>query len=370
MAELLETALINEHRKLGATLTDFAGWSMPLRYTSDREEHESVRQRAGLFDLSHMAQIEVEGPGAGEALDGSFITAPSTMAIGRARYTLLLQQDGGIIDDLIVYRLGEQSYLVVANAANRLDVRDELAGRARAHMNNDSSALVNVTDTTLHRALIAIQGPRSAEVVRLLLDEPDRPVVDDLGYYRVREVHADGPVRLARTGYTGETGYELMVPASQAENLWERALELGEGFLAPCGLAARDTLRLEAGMALYGHELSRDLSPFDVGMGRMVKDHQFVGSAALATRSQEWALYGLAGQGRRAARAGCSVSVDGNEVGEITSGVLSPTLGYPIALARLRPDLAEGTEVEVNVRGKSQPMTVCPLPFYSRTRAS
>ncbi|MGO1943280.1 MAG: glycine cleavage system aminomethyltransferase GcvT [Ancrocorticia sp.] len=366
MAPLLETALISEHQRLGAKLTDFAGWAMPLRYRSDREEHAAVRERAGIFDLSHMAQIEVEGPGASEALDASFVTQPSTMPIGRARYTLLLAQDGGIIDDLIVYRLGTCSFLIVANAANRLVVRDELAARARA--SNDGSA-VGVTDTTLHRALIAIQGPESAAIVRELLPKAERPILDELGYYRMSEVHMGGPVRLARTGYTGETGYELMMPASAAANVWERARKIGESHgLLPCGLASRDTLRLEAGMALYGHELGRDVSPKDVGLAGLVKDHQFVGRAALAERPQDWDLYGLEGAGRRAARAGCAVNLNGHPIGEITSGVLSPTLGHPVALARLTPGLSEGTAVEVDVRGKTFPMTISHLPFYSRTR--
>lgn len=365
MTGLLETALTTTHRLLDATLTDFAGWSMPLRYSSDRAEHAAVRESAGIFDLSHMAQLEVEGPGASDALDASFVTQPSKMTIGRARYTLILTADGGIIDDLIVYRLSEASYLVVANAANRLVVRDELASRARA-----VGAEASITDTTLHRALIAIQGPRSTEIVRELLSESEHEIFDSLGYYRVCDVHVEGPVRLARTGYTGETGYELMMPASQAEAVWDRATEIGrERGLTPCGLASRDTLRLEAGMALYGHELNRDLCPADVGLANLVKDHQFVGRQALGGREQVWDLYGLVGEGKRAARAGCTVSRAGEELGEITSGVLSPTLGHPIALARLRPGLSVDDSVSVDVRGKTHEMRITQLPFYSRTRS-
>ena len=367
MAELLETALINQHRELGASLTDFAGWSMPLRYSSDRAEHAAVRKHAGLFDLSHMAQIEVEGPGAGAALDASLVTQPSQMEIGRARYTLMLAQDGGILDDLIVYRLAVDSYLVVANASNRLLVRDELTARADTLEFPDGRA--SITDTTLHRALMAIQGPRSKEIVSGLLPDRERELLEGLGYYRVCDVHIGGPVRLARTGYTGETGYELMMSATSAAQVWNKALTIGkDDGLIPCGLASRDTLRLEAGMALYGHELSRDLSPKDVGLASLVKDHQFVGRAALGERPQEWGLYGLVGQGRRAARAGCAVSLDGESIGQITSGVFSPTLEFPIALARMRPGISDGTPVDVDVRGKSQTMTVSPFPFYSRTR--
>ena len=189
-----------------------------------------------------------------------------------------------------------------------------------------------------------------------------------MGYYRVAELHIDAvPVRLARTGYTGEVGYELMIPASAATGLWKRAMEAGERYgLQPCGLAARDSLRLEAGMPLYGHELTPETAPADVGLARVVKDHRFVGEQALARRPQRCELRGLTGQGRRAARAGCVIEIDGREAGTVTSGILSPTLGYPIALARMRPGVAIGTDVSVDVRGKPLPMKVVELPFYTR----
>ena len=368
METLRQTPLYHVHRDLGATLTDFAGWDMPLRYSSDRAEHEAVRTRAGIFDLSHMAQIEVEGPLAGSCLDVSLVNTPSTMPIGGARYSLILDPQGGILDDLIVYRLGEQSFLVVANAANRLLVRDELTARSLAHCEAEGLTHgVSVTDTTLHRAMIAVQGPRSLAMVRELAGHA-APQVDDLGYYRMIELRIDGvPVRLARTGYTGEIGYELMVPASAAVRLWHRILEIGEKEgLIPCGLAARDSLRLEAGMPLYGHELTRETAPVDVGLTRVVTEHRFVGARGLAQRSQVWELYGLTGQGRRAARAGCAIHREGEEIGVVTSGILSPSLGWPIALARARPGLSIGMNVEVDVRGKILPMTIVSLPFRTR----
>ena len=368
MDELRHTPLYSSHRALGASLTDFAGWAMPLRYTSDRAEHEAVRGRAGIFDLSHMAQVEVEGPLAAECLDICLVNTPSTMPVGRARYSLIVDSGGGILDDLIVYRLGEKSFLVVANAANRLLVRDELTARSMAHCKAQGrDPALSVTDTTAHRTMIAVQGPRSGAIIKQLAGtQADR--IEQLGYYRVTELYIDGvAVRVARTGYPGEVGYELMAPASAATALWERLLDIGqrEG-LVPCGLAARDSLRLEAAMALYGHELTRDMAPVDVGLGRVVKEHRFVGGQALAGRPQQWELYGLAGAGRRAARAGCAIRLDGEEIGVVTSGILSPTLGHPIALARARPGLPLGTGVEVDVRGQTLPMTTVPLPFYTR----
>lgn len=366
MAALLETPLNGKHVALGATLTDFAGWSMPLRYRSDREEHEAVRQRAGIFDLSHMAQIEVEGPLAAECLDASLVNVPSEMPMGRARYSLILDRGGGILDDIIVYRLDTAFFLVVANAANRLVVRDELTARAAAHCAAEGKPLqVSITDTTLHRAMIAVQGPRSRDIVTRMVPEYSAQI-EELGYYRFLEIDDDGvPIRLARTGYTGEVGYELMIPAAAAGALWDRALYEGEPEGAiPCGLAARDSLRLEAGMPLYGHELSRETAPVDAGLGRVVKEHRFVAGEALAGREQRWDLYGLMGEGRRAARAGCSVLRNGEEIGTVTSGMLSLTLGYPIALARIVPGIELGEQLSVDVRGKLLPMKVVELPFY------
>ncbi|UNX53398.1 glycine cleavage system aminomethyltransferase GcvT [Georgenia sp. TF02-10] len=360
------TALHAEHVALGATMTTFAGWSMPLRYTSDLAEHAAVRERAGLFDLSHMGQIEVSGPGAAAALDRALVTVSSTLPVGRARYSLLTDADGGILDDLIVYRLAEAEFLIVANAANRLRVLDEVTGRATA---DGARAGVHVADRTEARALIALQGPAAPGVLAALTDAD----VPALRYYRVTTATVAGtPVLLARTGYTGEVGYELSVPASSAVGLWRALLEAGRAAgVQPCGLAARDTLRLEAGMPLYGHELTTATTPYDVGLGRLVDlDHDFVGRDALARRAEEparTALVGLAGTGRRAARAGAILHDGDAQVGTVTSGVLSPTLAHPVALAHVDPAAAAvGTVLAADVRGTRQPMTVVDLPFYRR----
>jgi len=360
VAELNSSPLHQVHLDAGAQMTDFAGWSMPLRYSSDKAEHQAVRQRAGMFDLSHMGQIDVSGPQAAEALDIAFVSAVSRLRVGRARYTMLVARDGGILDDLIVYRLDDHEFLVIANAANRLTVLDEITRRSRGLQ-------AAVVDRTPHRALIAVQGPAAVSVLASLL-----PVhLEDIRYYAATLTELDQtPVLLARTGYTGEDGFELSLPAKGATRIWNLILDAGGTEVEVCGLAARDSLRLEAGMPLYGQELGPDITPYEVGMGRLVhSDRQFVGAEALAERAAAGPrahLLGLTGTGRRAARQGYPVHHDGAPVGAITSGVLSPTLGYPIALARLQRQYPPGEVLEVDVRGSLQHMEVVELPFYRR----
>ena len=359
----LSTPLYAEHLAAGATMTDFAGWQMPLRFSGDRAEHQAVRSRAGLFDLSHMAQIEVHGPQADLALDAALVSAVSRLRTGRARYTMLVTAEGGILDDLIVYRLADEEFLVIANAANRETVLDQLTVRSAAFQ-------VGIVDRTTSRALIALQGPRAAEVLATRTDAD----LDDLRYYAAVPAQVAGiPVLLARTGYTGEDGFELSTAAVSAVELWHALLEAGQDAeVIRCGLASRDSLRLEAGMPLYGHELTEQTTPFDVGMSRLVHlDHEFVGQEALAASAEQpprHHLVGLVGEGRRAARAGYPVFLAGEQIGEITSGILSPTLGHPIALARVDRELATETDVTVDVRGTPSPMSVTNPPFYRRQR--
>lgn len=359
-AALNSSPLQPVHLEAGARMTDFAGWSMPLRYTSDKAEHHAVRRHAGMFDLSHMGQIEVSGPQAADALDVSLVSAVSRLKIGRARYTMLVAPDGGILDDLIVYRLADQEFLVVANAVNRLTVLDEITRRGEGFQ-------AAVVDRTPHRALIAVQGPEAARILGPLL-----PIqLDQVRYYSATLTEIDRvPVLLARTGYTGEDGFELSLPADSAIGVWHTIQEAGGADLHLCGLAARDSLRLEAGMPLYGQELGPGITPYEAGMGRLVHgDRRFVGAAALAERAAEGPrshLVGLTGTGRRAARQGYRVLRDGDPVGTITSGALSPTLDHPIALARLDRRYPPGQMLQVDVRGNLQPMEVVDLPFYRR----
>ncbi|MFC1441126.1 glycine cleavage system aminomethyltransferase GcvT [Streptacidiphilus sp. N1-10] len=367
------TALDQVHRALGATMTDFAGWDMPLRYGSEREEHNAVRTRAGLFDLSHMGEIAVTGPQAGELLDHALVGFVSALAVNKARYTMICAADGGILDDLIVYRTGEAEFLVVANASNAQLVLDELTARAEgfdAEVRDDRDAY----------ALIAIQGPEATAILAPLTDA-DLPA---LKYYTSLPATVAGrPALLARTGYTGEDGFELFVAPGDAEPLWNALSEAGAAKgLVPCGLSCRDTLRLEAGMPLYGHELSTELTPFDAGLGRVVRFDKttnggaFVGREALEKAAELAATHpprvrvGLVSPGRRVPRAGMPVvSGDGTVIGSITSGAPSPTLGKPIAMAYVdAAHAAPGTAVAVDVRGTHEPVEVVELPFYTRAR--
>ncbi len=388
------TPLLGVHQRLGATLTPFAGWLMPLRYASETAEHNAVRSAAGLFDLSHMGEISLTGAGAGAALDYALTGHLSAVAPGRARYTMICAADGGVLDDLVVYRLADDEYLVVANAANVAVVHEELARRAVGH---DAA----VSDVSLDYALIAIQGPSAAAILSRRTDA----TLAGLKYYAsMRAVVGGIPVLLARTGYTGEDGFELFCRPDQAVNLWTGLAEAGTADgLIPAGLSARDTLRLEAGMPLYGNELGRDMTPFEAGLGRVVafgKPGDFVGSQALAKRAEAGPgsrLIGLVGRSRRIPRHGYPVLLDGHVIGTVTSGAPSPTLGRPIAMAYVRPDVVglvdaadtvdpvPATDVPgsahsaaeaapsvarlaVDVRGHAEPADYAQLPFYRRAK--
>ncbi|MEV5408384.1 glycine cleavage system aminomethyltransferase GcvT [Thermopolyspora sp. NPDC052614] len=366
------TALHGVHESLGATMIDFAGWLMPLRYGSESAEHRAVRTAAGLFDLSHMGEIFVSGREAAAALDHALTGHLSAVAPRRARYTMICAPDGGVIDDLIVYRLSAEEFLVVANAANAERVAAELTARAAGF-----DAVVD--DRSAAYALIAVQGPRAQAILTETgLTEAD---LDGLKYYAVLPGKVAGTGALiARTGYTGEDGFELFVAADDAVPLWRALIAAGEPYgLRPAGLSARDTLRLEAGMPLYGNELTADLTPFDAGLGRVVafaKPGDFVGRAALEAARDAYAagparrLVGLVSHGRRIPRHGYPVVLDndGTVVGEVTSGAPSPTLGRPIAMAYVRGevlrDRAEG--LAVDIRGVHEPVDVVDLPFYRR----
>lgn len=354
------------HQGLGASFTDFAGWSMPLRYSSELAEHRAVREQAGLFDLSHMGEIELTGPEAARALDYALVGNLSGVKVGRARYTVICDPDGGVLDDLVVYRLGEDHYMVVANASNAAVVVGELRERAEGFT-------VEVADKSLDCALIAAQGPRSVDIVGAVCGAD----LDALPYYGSTPTRIAGhDVLLARTGYTGEDGFEVYSDAPHAPEVWGALTEAGaEHGLVPAGLACRDTLRLEAGMALYGNELNVETSPFAAGLGRVVKFDKpadFVGRAALERQRDEEpvsTLVGLSGSGRRAPRHGYPVlDSDGKEVGTVTSGALSPTLGHPIAMAYVPPTLSEpGSHLAVDIRGTVTPVEVVKLPFYKRS---
>ncbi|GAA2894342.1 aminomethyltransferase [Actinoplanes cyaneus] len=345
------TALYDVHQRLGASFTGFAGWEMPLRYGSDVAEHHAVRRSAGLFDLGHMGQIAVAGPDAAAFLDHALVGRLSAVKPGRAKYTMLCHTTGGVLDDLVVYRLAEQEFLVVANAANAQVVRAMLG---------EHSGGFAVTIESVDRALIAVQGP---DAVTIAGEHPD------LKYYAIKPSRVAGKdVLLARTGYTGEDGFEIYCANEDAASIWAFLQEAGA---QPAGLACRDTLRLEAGMPLYGHELTIRTTPFDAGLGRIVAldKRDFVGGEALRSHSSSRELVGLVSKGRRSPRAGHAVvdAETGETVGEVTSGAPSPTLGHPIALAYVTRSL-DSRRLAVDVRGKREDVEIVPLPFYQRSR--
>jgi len=331
-----------------------------------------VRKTAGLFDLSHMGEVWVTGPEAGEFLDFALVGKLSAVAVGKAKYSLICNEDGGIIDDLISYRRAEDRFLVVPNAGNADAVFEALSERAKGFD-------VEVENASAATSLAAVQGPNSVEILLQLVPAAEAATVTDMKYYAADEVTftiSGAPVKLllARTGYTGEDGFEIYVPNEHAVSLWTALLDAGKAHgLVPAGLACRDSLRLEAGMPLYGNELSLEVSPYDAGLGPVValkKEGEFVGRSALEAQKEKGSqrkLVGLKGLGRRAGRSHYPVLKDGRQVGEVTSGQPSPTLGYPVALAYVDVEFTEpGTKLDVDLRGKPEPFEVVGLPFYKR----
>jgi aminomethyltransferase len=362
------------HVAAGANFTDFAGWQMPVSYGSDLAEHHAVRTAAGLFDISHMAEIRIRGKDAAAFLDFALAGKLSAVSIAQAKYSLLLTGEGGIIDDLVVYRQGDEQFYIVANAGNRAPVLAALSERTAGF------ADVEIVDQSDDLALIAVQGPNALAILEAtpgLMANDDDTSFDTLKYYWSTNATFKGElVFVGRTGYTGEDGFELYVEVPFAAELWRALLTAGAPLgLIPAGLASRDTLRLEAGMPLYGHELGLETFPVQAGLGRVVnlkKEGDFVGRSAVEAGPAPDArvLVGLRADGKRAGRAGYEVYADETAekpVGIITSGALSPTLGYPIAMAYVEPAFAEpGTGLFLDVRGTRVAASVVPLPFYKR----
>jgi aminomethyltransferase len=364
---LQRTPLHELHRELGARLVPFAGYEMPVQYTSIIEEHRTVRTAVGLFDLSHMGEIEVRGEEAVAFLRYALVSDPGTLVVGQAQYSMLCEDDGGIIDDLICYRLEDDRFWVVCNASNRAAVVAQLEGLlARGDF---GATLEDRSDRT---ALVAPQGPNAAALLAGLTDLD----LEAIGTYRSAPGTVAGVECLvARTGYTGEDGFELFCDARRARQVWEAVSAAGVGHgLRPCGLGARDTLRLEAGMPLYGNELTRETNPFEVNLGRVVKleKGEFVGRAALQAVQQTGParkLVGLEMRENAIPRAGYPVQVQGTPVGHVTSGTLSPTLGTKIAMALVPAELAGiGSAFEVVVRDRPYRAEQVKLPFYRRPR--
>ena len=364
---LLRTPLHELHRELGARLVPFAGYEMPVQYASIIEEHRTVRTAVGLFDLSHMGEIEIRGDEAVAFLRYALVSDPGALVIGQAQYSMACQDDGGIIDDLICYRLDDDRFWIVCNASNRPTVVAHLESLLAR---GDFGA--SLEDRSERTALVAPQGPNAAVLLAGLTDLD----LDTIGNYRSAPGTVAGVECLvARTGYTGEDGFELFCDARRARAVWEAVAEAGVAHgLRPCGLGARDTLRLEAGMPLYGNELTRETNPFEVNLGRVVKleKGEFVGRAALQAVQQTGParkLIGLEMRENAIPRAGYPVHADGRPVGTVTSGTLSPTLGTKVAMALVPTQLAGiGNTFEVVVRDRHYWAEQVKLPFYKRPR--
>lgn len=357
--DLRRSPLDDRHRALGATMTPFGGWEMPLDYGSVVAEHNAVRTSAGVFDLSHLGTVRVAGPGAVDVVQRAFTNDAESLAVGRAHYTLCLTEEGGVLDDLLVYRLGEELFLVVPNAVGSAAVEQVLRQLA-------DGTQVEVRDVKEDLAVLAVQGPDSAQALTDAgIDIAAMAYLDCrlLALAGVEPGHDVTNGVLARSGYTGEIGWEVFAPIDLAPNLWDRLIEAG---VRPVGLGARDTLRLEMGYPLHGNDISPSTSPVEAGLGWAVKDATaFVGrDAYLAAKAAGGGrrLHGLRATARGIPRAGMAVLKDGDEVGVTTSGTFSPTLGVGVALAYV-VGCSVGDEVAVDVRGKAVPCEVVRPPF-------
>lgn len=358
-----KTPLYEKHISLGAKMTEFGGWIMPLQYTGILQEHEAVRRRAGLFDVSHMGEVMIRGRGATEFIQKLITNDISGMREFQVIYSPMCYPDGGTVDDLLVYKCDAEQYLLVVNAANiEKDVE-----WITTHKLHD----VEVEDVSEQYAQLALQGPKSQDILQKLVDFP----LDKIKFFRfVDGMNIAGVSALiSRTGYTGEDGFEIYIPANSACKVWDAIMDAGEEFgVMPAGLGARDTLRLEAALPLYGHELSPDISPLEAGLDRFVKldKPDFIGREALVKQKERGIsrnLVGLEMVDKGIPRQGYGVQVEGRSVGYITSGSFSPTLKKNIALALLDIQYAEeGFQVDVMVRNKALKAKVVKIPFYAK----
>jgi aminomethyltransferase len=361
---LSRTALFADHVTAGARLVEFGGWEMPVQYQGIIAEHTTVRTAAGLFDLSHMGRLRFRGPDALAFVQRLTTNDVERLTSGRAQYSLCCADDGGVLDDVVVYRL-DPEILMVVNASNRQKILDRIAA-----LRDGQKLDFELDDTTPNTAMIGVQGPLSEQYLQKMCDVE----LSSIRYYAGADGHVDGTAAfIARTGYTGEDGFELIVDADHAASVWQRLQhQRAEITPAPCGLGARDTLRLEAGMALYGHELNEATTPFEAGLGRVVKleKGEFAGRAALEALSQrppERRLVGFELTGQGVPRQGYPVLDNGSRIGEVTSGTMSPSLHKPIGLAYVanQDERAVGSEIQIEIRGKAVPARIVTVPFYA-----
>jgi aminomethyltransferase len=365
---LKRTPLYDCHLEAGAKMVDFAGWEMPVQYTGVIEEHRAVRTAAGLFDVSHMGEVRVRGAGAEAFLQRLTPNDVSKLVPGRAHYSGLLTEGATYIDDILIYRLAAEDFMVVVNASNARRDFEWIASRAAGDLAG-KTADVEVTDESDRYALLALQGPRALAMLAPLAS----PDPSGLKYYGFAQGTVAGvPALISRTGYTGEDGFELYLAPEPAADVWRKLLAAGA---IPAGLGARDTLRLEAAMALYGHEIDEATTPFEAGLAWVVKldKGDFLGREALAAQKAAGVgkkLVGFEVQGRGIARQGHAVVSEGRAVGVVTSGTWSPTFEKALGLAYVPPAMAAvGTALAIDVRGRMLPATVAEIPFYKRPRS-
>ena len=363
MSELLQTPFHDWHAAHGGRMVEFGGWHMPVQYTSIIEEHHAVRRAAGLFDIAHMGRLRFTGPDSVKFLDHLLTNDVASLKPGQVRYSLVCNEAGGVLDDVLVTKF-DGWHLLVVNASNRLKIVDWIE-KHRAGFD------VKVEDLSAEWSMLALQGPRSVELLSPLVNAD----IASMKYYFGCEADVLGARGIiTRTGYTGEDGFEVITPREQGIELWETLIERGALIgLQPCGLGCRDTLRLEAAMPLYGHELSETIDPISAGLSFAVKPQakEFIGKSALLSKPQPPAKkrVGLLLAGRRIAREGTQVLAGQIDIGEVTSGTFSPTLEKSIAMAYVEREAAIlGANVELEVRGQCERATIVELPFYRRTK--
>jgi aminomethyltransferase len=376
-----KTPLYDWHVANGGRMVDFAGWAMPVQYTSIIEEHQAIRSAVGIADISHMGRLRFEGPGAAVFLAELLTRRVADMELDQIRYSLVTNDAGGILDDVLVGYYhnshGQPFFMVVVNASNRAKIVTWITNHLLKPRAEQPGQEIIWNDVSRLWAMFAIQGPRSVEMLQPLVDVD----LKSMRYYRGAQALILHPAAkrqgciISRTGYTGEDGFEVSLGASIAQGVWEAMIEQGRPYgIVPAGLGARDTLRLEAGMPLYGHELSEEINPFQAGLGFAchLVGYDFPGRDALVRFQNEppkLVRVGLELSGKRAARAGCPVLAGDRSVGSITSGSYSPTLGKAIAMAYVSPEFSKpGTELCIDIRGSHEPARVVELPFYSRNK--
>lgn len=365
---LKRTPLYATHKRLGARMVPFGGWEMPVQYTSVLEEHRAVREAVGLFDVSHMGEFEVTGSGALALIQRVGTNNAAKLAVGQAQYSLMCRENGTVVDDILVYRLGEERYWLVVNAGNT-EKDWAWVNQARETLAAPDCTLRNISAEV---AQIALQGPAAQRVLQPLVGAVP---LEGIGFYHALTGVVVAGVKtlvLSRTGYTGEDGFELYCRAADAPALWDALMAAGaEAGIRACGLGARDTLRFEARLPLYGHELSDEITPYEAGLGffvKLKKGDDFIGREALAALKEQGVarkLVGLAMVGRGIPRQGYEVAYQGQVVGRITTGSFAPTLNQNLGLAYVPSELAAvGTELDVLIRGKAVPARVVETPFY------